>query len=137
MKITVQRINQNYLMEGKNEKGNIVRMDNSLKGGGNDEGATPMELLIMALGGCSSIDVISILKKQRQDLQDISVMLDAERETGKDANLFTKIHIHFTLKGNLEQQKIERAIELSLTKYCSVAKTLEKTAVITSSYEIQ
>ena len=96
-----------------------------------------MQLLAAGAGGCSSIDVIGILKKQRQNLVDIEVVVNAEREPDSVPSLFTSIHIHYILTGNLDKNKVESAINLSLQKYCSVVKTLEKTATITSSYEIR
>ena len=90
-----------------------------------------MELLIMGLGGCSGIDIINILQKQKIEVEDMKISIEAEREKDAIPSLFTDIRIHFTFKGNLDHNKVERAINLSLEKYCSVAKTLEKTARIT------
>ena len=136
MKIELKRIEEPFLLEAKNESGNKIHIDASTSIGGKDAGVRPMELLLMGLGGCSSIDVIMILKKQGIHIEDYSVEVDGERESGKDANLFKKIKIHFSFKGNLEDEKIKRAIELSLQKYCSVAKTLEPTAEINYTYSI-
>ncbi len=111
-------------------------MDSSIASGGNNEGVRPMQMLLMALAGCSAIDVIGILKKQRQQLRDLNITVDGERETGKDANVFVKIHVHFAFTGDVEKEKAERAVKLSLEKYCSVAKTLEKSAVITHSISV-
>ncbi len=137
MKIEVRRINSDFKMEAKNENGNTIIIDNGKSSGGNDEGFRPMQMLIAALGGCSSIDVISILKKQRLEPFEMTITLDAERETGKDANLWKTVHAHFQFKGNLPKEKAERAVELSITKYCSVSKTLEAAgAKITYSVEV-
>ena len=96
-----------------------------------------MELLLMGLAGCASIDVISILRKQRFTIEDFKVTVDGEREKEKDANLFTDIVVNFFVKGDVEEEKLIRAIELSLGKYCSVSKTLEKTAKINYKYSIE
>jgi putative redox protein len=125
MKVEVKRINENFLMEAVNENGNRIIIDNSAISGGNDQGFRPMQMLLAALAGCSSIDVINILKKQRIEPFDLKVVVDGERETGKDANLWKTVHAHFTFSANVPQEKAERAVQLSVEKYCSVSKTLE------------
>jgi putative redox protein len=136
LKINLRRIDSGFHFEASNETNNKVFIDASESIGGGQKGARPMELLIMGLGSCSGIDIIIILKKQKQIITDFFISLEAERDSGKEANLFTKIHIHFDIYGQIEKEKLETAISLSLEKYCSVAKTLEKTAVITNSYSI-
>ena len=136
MKITLQRKNDAFHLEAKNEHGNTVQIDASPTIGGQNLGTRPMELVIMGLGGCSTIDIINILKKQRQDLKDIQVELNAEREPNVEPSLFTSIHAHYNLFGNLDKNQVEKALALSLDKYCSVARLLEKTARITYSYKI-
>lgn len=136
MKIRLKRTIPPFQMEAENETGNRVQIDASPSIGGAGAGARPMELLLMGLAGCAGIDVLSILQKQRQVVDDFFIEVDGERETGKDANLFVKILIHFECKGQVEEEKLKRAIDLSLEKYCSVAKTLEKTASITYTYRI-
>lgn len=137
MLVTLQRINQNYKLEAKNDKGNVITFDNTKDGGGNDEGFRPMQSLLAAAGACSSIDVISILKKQRFEDFSLSVNVEGERDTGKDANLWKKVHLHFTITGDVPVEKAQRAVELSVTKYCSVSKTLEAAgAVVTGSVEV-
>jgi putative redox protein len=96
-----------------------------------------MQSLLAAAGACSSIDVISILNKQRYEAFDLSVSVEGERDSGKDANLWTKVHLHFTITGDIPKEKAQRAVELSVTKYCSVSKTLEAAgAVVTASVEV-
>jgi putative redox protein len=135
MKITLRRLDDAFHMEAMNETGNTIQIDSSPNSGGQNKGVRPMQLMLMSLAGCSSIDVITILKKQKQEITDYHVTVEGERESGKEPSLFTKIHIHFSVKGNVEEEKLKRAIELSVGKYCSAAKTLEKTAVITWGYE--
>ncbi|MBI1288729.1 MAG: OsmC family peroxiredoxin [Flavobacteriales bacterium] len=138
MKITLKRLNDNYHMQAQNEDGNTIQMDGSPAIGGENLGARPMQVLLMSLAGCTSIDVISILKKMKQEVADYHVEVDAEREADVVPSLFTNIHIKYILKGNnLEESKVRRAIELSADKYCSVSKILEPTAKITWSYEIK
>jgi putative redox protein len=131
MKITLKRLNDNYHMQATNESGNTIEMDGSPKIGGANLGARPMEVVLMSLAGCSSIDVISILKKMKQDVTDYNVEVEAEREADAVPSLFTKIHMKFLVKGNdLDDDKVKRAIQLSAEKYCSVSKILEPTAEI-------
>ena len=123
-------------MEAVNEQGNTLHMDASPDIGGTNSGMRPMQLLLAAFGGCSAIDLISILKKQRQDLKDLKIAVTGERETGVVPALYTEVHAHLKLYGELDPEKVEKAVSLSVEKYCSVAKTLEKTAKVTYSFEI-
>jgi len=136
IKIELNRLNEAFHMEARNEQGNIVHLDASPDIGGNNLGMRPMQLLLAAMGGCSSIDVISILKKQRQDLQDIKITVTGEREKDAIPSLYTEVHAHFKLYGNIDHEKAEKAVILSVEKYCSVAKTLEANAKVTYSFEI-
>ncbi len=134
--IELNRLNDAYHMEAVNDQGNAVHIDASPDIGGTNQGMRPMQLLLAAMGGCSSIDVISILKKQKQHLRDIKVTVTGEREKDAVPSLYTEIHAHFRLYGNLDPEKAQKAVSLSVEKYCSVAKTLEKTAQVTFSVEI-
>lgn len=136
MKITLDRINDAYLMEATNERGQKITLDSSVESGGSNAGYRPMELLPVALGSCTSIDVISILKKQKQPLKGYRVEVNGEREAGKVPSLYTAFEIHYIFEGDLDEKKVKRAIDLSLEKYCSVSMTLEKTAKITYRYTI-
>ncbi|MBT1686989.1 OsmC family protein [Fulvivirgaceae bacterium PWU37] len=136
MKIEVNRLNDAYHMEAVNEQGNRVEMDGSPDIGGGNNGMRPMQMLLAAMGGCSGIDVISVLKKQRQDLRDIKITITGEREKDAVPSLYTEVHAHFRLYGNIDPQKAEKAVSLSVEKYCSVARTLEKNAKITYSFEV-
>ncbi len=136
MKIEINRLNDSYWMEAVNESGNKVHMDASPDIGGTDHGFRPMQLLLTALGGCSAIDIISILKKQKQKLEDITISVTGEREKDTVPSLFREVHVHFVLFGNLEEDKVKKAVSLSVEKYCSVARMLEKTATVTHSFEI-
>lgn len=134
MKIEVMN-KGNFHFEAKNENGKTVEIDASPAIGGENKGARPMELLIMGLGGCSGIDVVNILKKQKIKIRDFDISIDAEREADAVPSLFTKIHAIFSFNKEVDPAKAERAVALSMEKYCSVAKTLEKTAKIT--YEVK
>jgi len=136
MKITLNRLDDAYHMEAVNEDGVKIETDGAPKIGGNNKGLRPMQLLLAAAGSCSTIDVISILRKMKQDLHDIKVEVTGEREANAVPSLFKDIHLHFSFSGNLDEEKVRRAVDLSMTKYCSVVKMLEKTARVTSSFEI-
>ena len=123
-------------MEAVNEDGVSVHMDGTPDIGGKNLGFRPMQMLLAAAGGCSTIDIIDILRKQRQDLNDIKVEVTGERVSKGNYTEFSTIHLHYTLSGDLNEKKVARAIELSLSKYCSVTKTLEKTAKISCSFDI-
>lgn len=134
--IEVERVDDAFHFVGRNDRGNTVHMDTGIEDGGTGQGAGPMQLLLMALGGCSGIDIVSILKKSRQEITGFRVDFEAERAQGQIPSPYTHIHAHFKFEGPLDPDRVKRAIDLSLTKYCSVAKTLESTAQITYSYSI-
>jgi putative redox protein len=136
IKIEINRIDQDFLMEAVNEAGNKIQMDAGPVDGGHELGFRPMQLLLAAFGGCSAIDLISILRKQREPLLDLKITVTGEREKGVAPTLYTEVHAHFRLYGKVNHEKAERAVQLSVEKYCSVAKTLEKTARVTHSFEI-
>lgn len=133
MKVHVKRIDDDFHMEATNDTGNVVHMDGNPAIGGHNLGARPMQLLLMGIGGCSSIDVISILRKQRIELASINVEIEGDRDPNDVPSLFKSIHVKFTLGGLSEDQhqKGLKAVALSMEKYCSVSKMLEKSATIT------
>ncbi len=99
-------------------------------------GPSAMELILMGAGGCTAWDVVEILRKGRQDIDDVIVELDADRAT-EVPKVFTRIHMHFIVKGrNLDETRVARAIELSAEKYCSATLMLEKTAAISHDFEL-
>ena len=116
--------------------GHTVLMDGAPEAGGQNLGPRPMELLLMGLGGCTSFDVVLILKKARQDITDCVVEIEALRASS-DPKVFTDIHLHFIITGhNIKTQQVERAIDLSAEKYCSASIMLKQTVNITHDYEI-
>lgn len=122
--------------EGVNASGNTIQMDGSAAIGGEDKGVRPMELLLFGTASCSCIDIVAILKKMRQPIDDLQVEVEGYRDTDQTPAVFTKIHLHYIFKGDLKEEKVKQALELSLEKYCSVSKMLEKTAEITYDYSI-
>ncbi|MCO5231472.1 MAG: OsmC family protein [Chitinophagales bacterium] len=136
MKISIQRANSAVHLIATNEQNISISMDGSPQIGGMDLGMRPMEVLLSSLAGCSSMDVLSILGKMKEDIQDYKVEITGERDTEQVPAIFKTIHVHFILKGNLNTKNVEKAIKLSMDKYCSVSKMLEKSATITHSYEV-
>lgn len=126
IRIDVERVHDDYGFEATDAYGHKVKIDTSPETGGDNFGSRPMQLLLMGLGGCSGIDIVSILKKQRQELTGFHARIEGEREAGKEPSLWKTVTIVFELKGNLDPEKAYRACELSMEKYCSVAETLRK-----------
>ncbi|MDO4224142.1 MAG: OsmC family protein, partial [Acinetobacter sp.] len=115
---------ENVAFEGHSESGHQVIMDGSPAYGGENRGSRPMELILTGLGGCASFDIVTILKKARQDIRHVECELDAERADGIPA-VFTKIHLHFIVKGKgIKAKQVEKAIELSAETYCSASRML-------------
>lgn len=135
MKIEIERVNDAVHLEARNEQGTVVHMDGSPDIGGQELGARPMQLVLMALGGCTSMDVLSILKKMREEVKGYKVSVEAERAQ-EHPMVFTKIHVHYSFEGKLKKENVQKAIDLSMDKYCSVTHMLNKTADITHSFEI-
>lgn len=118
------------------DSGHAMVMDGPPDVGGRNTGVRPMEMILMGLGGCTAIDVVHILKKSRQQVEDVNVQLQAER-ADTDPKVFTKINVHFVVKGaDLKERHVARAVELSAEKYCSASIMLRGSVEITHSYEI-
>jgi len=126
MKVNLIRKNQACHFEATNEEGKSIELDSSSSSLGEGLGVRPMQSLLMALGGCTAIDVTLILTKQKLEIKDFSLEVEGEREENKEPALWTKIHIHYHIKGDLDAAMVERAVHLSMTKYCSVAETLRR-----------
>jgi putative redox protein len=126
----------NFRFEAKNPHGLTVSFDAPKKYGGDETAPSPMETLLACLAGCTSFDVVNILKKKRQSISGYWVEIEGERRD-EPPEVFTKIQIKYKIKGkNVSKEAVERAIQLSNEKYCSVGAILKKTAEITTSYEI-
>ncbi|MEX2235633.1 MAG: OsmC family protein [Cyclobacteriaceae bacterium] len=137
VRIELNRLNDAFHFSAQNENKNTVHLDASPDIGGTNQGMRPMQMLLAAMGGCSAIDIINILKKQRQDLRDLKITVSGEREKDVVPSLFETVHAHYKFFGDLDKEKVEKAINLSVEKYCSVSKTLEKAGTkITYTFEI-
>ena len=130
MKVILDRVNENFHFQVKNDRGYKVDLDKRKEQGGEDLGASPMELLLMGVAGCNAIDMISVLKKQRQQVTAYRTEVHGEREKTGEATPFKKITCTIYLEGSVDAGKALKAAQLSFEKYCSVSKTLEPTATI-------
>ena len=137
MEITIQRLDarEPFHLRASNDFGNTVDIDGAPEIGGANQGMRPMQLLLTSMGTCSGMDIIHLLRKQRQELRDIRISVKANRaET--HPRVFTEVHLHFDLYGNLDTPKVERAVSLSVEKYCTAIRMVEKVATVTYSYAI-
>ena len=124
------------LMVGKSDSGHTITMDGPPESGGENLGVRPMEMLLLGVAGCTMIDVVTTLKKMRQDLSHCETKINAERATDHP-KVFTDIHIQFVVKGkDLDPKKVDKAITLSAEKYCSASIMLGETATITHDFEV-
>ncbi len=124
--VELSRVQGDYGFEVKDAYGHIVKIDNSPEYGGQNFGVRPMQLLLMSLAGCSGLDVISILKKQRQEVKDYKMTVKGERQSGVEPSLWKDVFVEFHIYGNVDEDKAKRAAELSMNKYCSVTETLRR-----------
>jgi len=136
MQVKLKRVNKAFHYEAFTNDKIKVDIDANTEIGGEGKGVRPMELVLMGVGGCASIDLGLIFKKQRQELLDYEVEVTAQRSENVAKN-FKSINLHFNLWGELDGKKVERAIELTLTKYCSVVLSLDKDIELTHTYTIK
>lgn len=135
MEIKLKRRNNKFNFEATNEGGQVVEIDANPAIGGEGKGFRPMEMMLVGLGGCSGIDMVNILTKQKESLEDIQINIEATRRS-EEPPIFDVININFDLYGPLNEQKVARAINLTFEKYCSVANILSRSAKINFTYTI-
>ncbi|MCK4965717.1 OsmC family protein [bacterium] len=130
------RYSGNMSFIGKADSNHFVVMDASKKVGGEESAVKPIELILIGLGGCTGVDVVSILSKMRAPLENLEISIEAE-QSDDFPKVFTNIHIDYTFYGqDLKNEQVERAINLSKEKYCSVSVMLSKSAEMSHSYKI-
>ena len=135
--VSLSKQSEDFHFVAKNEMGFEVHIDDATAyRDGKGHGVGPMQMLIMALGGCSGVDVMSILKKSRSDVTRFDIEVTGSKPDGASPSIYEEIHIRFSLDGNLTPNKVNRAVQLSLEKYCSVAATLIKSARIRYDYVV-
>ncbi|QHV94221.1 OsmC family protein [Spirosoma endbachense] len=136
MQVELVRVDDAFHFEAIGKSGVAQHIDGAVDIGGHNAGARPMEMLLMGLAGCTAIDVILILQKQKQQIDDFRLKVDGLREKGAVPAPFKKIHITYLLKGQLNADKVKRAIDLSMDKYCSATAQFRPSTDITYSFEI-
>ena len=132
MAVHLDRVNDKYLFELTNKNGHQVFLDRKYSPDYDVKGVSPMELLLMGVAGCSSIDIISILEKQKLNPESYKMEVEGERES-TPGEPYKKIHVNLYIEGDIPGEKIIRAATLSFDKYCSVSKNLEKSTSIEHS----
>lgn len=136
MQVDIVRVDDAFHFEAIGKSGVAQHIDGAVDIGGHNAGARPMEMLLMGLASCSAIDMILILQKQKQVIEDFRMTVDGLRPKGATPSPFQKIHITYKLKGQLDESRVKRAIDLSMDKYCSATAQFRPTAEITYSFEI-
>ncbi len=136
MKITLKRVNTAVRFEATNERGHTVTIEGGTTIGGQDLAPSPTEYLLMSHAGCTAIDVVELLKKMRQPLDHLEIEMDGQRAQDQIPKVFTAIHLHYKLFGNIKESKADQAISMSIEKYCTVSKMIDQVAKITYSFEI-
>jgi putative redox protein len=138
MQVEMHRVNDAFHFEAFGEEKIAVHIDAAAAIGGSNMGARPMELILMGLGSCAIIDVILILKKMKQQVDDIRIVVEGDRDEEAIPSPFLGLRLRFILRGpNLVQKKVEQAVALSVEKYCSVSVMLEKTATLNWVVELE
>ena len=121
---------------GEGSSGHAIVMDGDVSVGGRNTGTRPTELLLIGIGGCSGMDIASVLKKKKQDVRGLEINVKGEKAENYPKK-FTDIDMEFVIRGrNISDDAVKKAVELSMEKYCSVKATLEGSAKITWSYKI-
>jgi len=135
--VSLERQQAAYHFKATNDLGHSIDIDDATAyESGNGNGVGPMQLLIMAIGGCSAVDIVSILEKSRQEIESFTMDVVGHKPDGQSPSLYDTIHVTYRLTGKVDADKTRRAINLSLGKYCSVSKTLEATAKISYDFSV-
>ncbi len=137
MKVDIKRLNDAVHFEARNSNGNTVYIDGDEGVGGVGKGMRPMHLMLVSVASCSAIDVVDILRKQRQPLKDLQISVNGERPEEGYPRPFKAIDIHFTLVGDLDKSKTARAVKLAVEDYCSARATLSEEVTVTHSFKIK
>ena len=136
MQVELVRVDDAFHFEAVGISKVVQHIDGAINIGGHNAGARPMEMLLMGLASCSAIDIILILQKQKQVIEDFRMTVDGLRPAGVIPAPFQKIHVMYTLRGQLDEGRVKRAIDLSMDKYCSATAQFRPTTEITYSFEL-
>ncbi|HTM98798.1 MAG TPA: OsmC family protein [Pedobacter sp.] len=137
MEVNLIRKSGKFNFEASNEAGFAVELDAKPAIGGEGKGFRPMEMMLVGLGGCSGIDMVNVLTKQKEPLVDVKINIKATRRDEEMPPIFDVIDIHFELHGDLNPAKVERALQMTFDKYCSVSNILSRSATINFTYSIK
>ena len=136
MKIHLKRVNETVLFEASNERGHAVFIEGSRSLGGEDSAPSPTEIFLMSQAACTAIDVVELLRKMRQNLEPIEVETEGHRAQNQVPKIFTGIHLHYKLYGDIMPAKAEKAITMSIEKYCTISKMIDQVTKLTHSFEV-
>ena len=136
MKISLRRLNHSVLFEAQNERGHRIQVEGGRRFGGTGSAPSPTEYLLISQAGCTAMDVVELLRKMHQPLQHIELDMEGHQTTDQVPKVFHHIHIHYRLFGAINPEKADKAISLSVRKYCTISKMIDHVARITYSFEI-
>ncbi len=136
MKITLKRINDAVRFEATNERGHTVLVEGGRNAGGMDEAPAPTELFMMSQAACTAVDIVELLKKMRQPLTHLEIEAEGQRAQDQIPKIFTGIHLHCKIYGNVSHGKADKAIGMSMEKYCTISKMIDQVAKLTYTFEI-
>lgn len=136
MTVNLTRLNGKVQFQADNGEGNTLLIDGAPRVGGEGLGFRPMQVALAALASCSVMDLVHILKRQREDLRDIRVTAEGDREEGAVPSPFTAVRLHYHVYGALDESKVRRAVQLAVEKYCSVVEMMKESVDISWDYSI-
>lgn len=136
MKITLRQINKAVRFEAQNERGHTVLVEGGQNAGGEDLAPSPTELLIISQASCTAVDIVELLRKMRQPLDRLEIEAEGKRAEDQIPKIFTGIHLHYKVYGDVKESKLEKAIKLSIDQYCTVSKMIDHITKITYSFEV-
>lgn len=136
MKITLRRVNEGVRFEASNERGHTVLIEGGPGIGAPGEVPSPTELFIMSQAACTAVDIVELLKKMRQPLVHLEIETTATRALDQIPRIFTNIHLHYKIYGDVKPEKADKVISMSIEKYCTISKMIDKVATITYTFEI-
>lgn len=136
MKITLRRVNDAVRFEATNERGHAVLVEGGQNAGGEALAPSPTEYLMISQASCTAVDIVELLKKMRQPLEHLEIEAIGRRAEDQVPKIFTGIHLHYKVYGDVKEAKVEKAIQLSIEKYCTVSKMIDHITKITYSFEV-
>jgi putative redox protein len=136
MKVFLKRVNNSVLFEASNSRGHTINIEGSRDIGGQDSAPSPTELLLMSQAGCTAIDVVELLKKMRQPLEHLEIETEGHRAQDQVPKIFKGIHLHYKIYGDVNPEKADKAIAMSISKYCTISKMIDQVATLTYSFEV-